>query len=206
MHCTQCSAELASESRFCHRCGAAVAGATEAAAPREQFLAAASALGDDDDPETELWQGSFSKFAMVGHWIAAAVATVGLLVLAATTSIGWTIPLSSIALVWLGLAAMLFYRQLSVHYYLTNQRFVHEKGLLWREINRIEAIDIDDVSFQQGPVERMFGVGTIEIRSSDASHPQVLLPGVERVREVAGMIDEVRRQERRKRGLHIESI
>ena len=100
----------------------------------------------------------------------------------------------------------LFYRQLAEHYYLTNRRFIHERGLLWRVIDRIEAIDIDDVSYQQGPIERLLGVGSIQIRSSDNSHPQLELLGIEKAREIAEQIDEVRRQERRKRGLHIESV
>jgi hypothetical protein len=77
---------------------------------------------------------------------------------------------------------------------------------LWRETDRIEAIDIDDVSFSQGPVERMLGVGSIRILSSDQSHPTMDLPGIENVRAVASLIDEVRRQERRKRGLYVESV
>jgi len=32
------------------------------------------------------------------------------------------------------------------------------------------------------------------------------MPGIENVKEVAGKIDEKRRSERRRRGLHIESI
>jgi hypothetical protein len=49
-------------------------------------------------------------------------------------------------------------------------------------------------------------VGTISIRSSDQTHPQIELLGIEKVREVAAMIDEARRQERRKRGLYVEAV
>ena len=146
---------------------------------------------------------------MIGSWIGAAVFSIALLVAAAVIgfgSVGWTVSLVGLLLIWVGLAARLFYRQLSEHYFLTSQRFIHEKGLLWRESDRIEAIDIDDVSFQQGPVGRMLGVGTIQILSSDQSHPVMELQGIEKVREVAAMIDDVRRQERHKRGLHIESV
>jgi hypothetical protein len=52
----------------------------------------------------------------------------------------------------------------------------------------------------------MLGVGSIRIMSSDQSHPAMDLPGIENVRAVASLIDEVRRQERRKRGLYVESV
>jgi membrane protein YdbS with pleckstrin-like domain len=83
---------------------------------------------------------------------------------------------------------------------------MHERGLLWRRQDRIETIDIDDVAVEQGPIARMLGVGTVRLTSSDRSTPEFLLAGIEDVRNVATMIDNARRTERRKRGLHIESI
>jgi membrane protein YdbS with pleckstrin-like domain len=80
------------------------------------------------------------------------------------------------------------------------------RGLLWRQTDRIEVIDIDDVAFTQGPVERVFGLGTVRITSSDQSHPELSLPGIENVQIVAGLIDDARRNERRRRGLYIESV
>ncbi|MCH2597045.1 MAG: hypothetical protein MKZ95_14805, partial [Pirellulales bacterium] len=58
----------------------------------------------------------------------------------------------------------------------------------------------------QGLVERLVGVGTVCIRSSDQSHPKIELPGIEDVNRIADMIDGVRRHERLKRGLHVESV
>jgi len=50
------------------------------------------------------------------------------------------------------------------------------------------------------------GVGTIRIVSSDRSHPDFSLPGIENARRVAEQFDDARRAERRRRGLHIEQI
>ena len=107
---------------------------------------------------------------------------------------------------WLALAAWYGYRRMSVHYKLSNQRLQHENGLLWRTVDRVELIDIDDVTYRQGPVERLLGVGTIVIASSDTTNPELQLPGIEHVSKVADMIDDARRKERRSRGLHIESV
>lgn len=209
MTCTQCDSEVIAEAVFCHQCGGRVAERSPNGDPREKFRNAISMADDDDSPEQELWQGKFSKLAMIGAWAGAGAFSLVLLLTAVFGSFspkGWGISLVVVFAIWLGLALRLFYRQLSEHYYLTDRRFMHERGLLWREINRIEAIDIDDVSYQQGPIERILGVGTIVIRSSDNSHPKMELLGIEKVRDVAEMIDEVRRQERRKRGLHIEAV
>ena len=209
MKCTHCDAELVAEAIFCHQCGQRVGETTYSESPLERFSAATTGRDDDDSPENELWQGKYSKLAMIGSWIGAGLFSLGLLLTAAVSGFSgtaWGISLLLILAIWIGLLIQLFYRQLSEHYYLTDRRFIHERGILWREINRIEAIDIDDVSFHQGPIERALGVGTIQIRSSDNSHPELEIHGIEQARVVAEQIDEVRRQERRKRGLHIESV
>ena len=78
--------------------------------------------------------------------------------------------------------------------------------MLARRTERIEVIDIEDVSFHQGPVQRMLGIGTIELTSTDRSHPQLIMPGIAQVKTVAGLIDDVRRRERQRRSLHIRSM
>ena len=110
------------------------------------------------------------------------------------------------AFVWLYLIGLLVYRKLSVRYELTTERFIHEVGILRRVTDRIEVIDIDDVNYTQGIIERMVGVGTIKISSSDRSHPELTMRGIDDVKRIADEIDDVRRAERRRRGLHIEAI
>ncbi len=209
MNCSVCNLEAIEAASFCHHCGARLGEGHPEPTPRQRLQAAVGNNADEDQPERELWQGSYSKLGMIGSWLSAAAFSVAMLLMAALASFSgraWLISLGLIVLVWVALVIRLLYLQLSRHYYLTDQRFTHERGLLWREIDRIEAIDIDDVSFSQGPVERMLGVGSIRILSSDVSHPTMDLPGIENVRTVASLIDEIRRQERRKRGLYVESV
>jgi membrane protein YdbS with pleckstrin-like domain len=146
---------------------------------------------------------------MIGGWIAAATVTLAVLIIAAMSSLsgqGWLMALVLMAVVWLVVLVQLLYRRMSIHYLLTNQRLIHERGILWHRTDRIEAIDVDDVQFSQGPIERLAGVGTIHIISSDQSTPQFDLVGIEDVSRVATLIDDVRRKERRKRAVHIESL
>ena len=161
---------------------------------------------DDDESERDLWSGGFSPKAMVGSWIATALVSVAVLVGAVMLQQSVLIGLAIVAVLWVVVGLIYAQRRLGVHYQLTSQRFIHQTGILTRKTDRIEVIDIDDVSYVQGPVQRMFGVGTITITGSDRTHPELLMYGIGNVKEVAGLIDDIRRSERRKRSLHIEAI
>jgi membrane protein YdbS with pleckstrin-like domain len=217
MKCPACEADLPADAAYCHKCGAslepvpakpaAAAGGGPGGKRSRGPLPFAPTTGDDQ--EEVLWQGQFSKLAMIGAWLAGVVFTIAVVavgVFASFTGSAWAIAAGVIVLVWLGLVLRLLYLQLSLHYYLTNQRFIHERGLLWREVDRIETIDIDDVGVVQGPVERMLKIGSIRLRSSDATTPEFMIQGIENVRQVASLIDDARRKERRRRGMYIESV
>jgi uncharacterized membrane protein YdbT with pleckstrin-like domain len=116
----------------------------------------------------------------------------------------WWIVLGVLALCWIYGIVGFIYRRLSMHYELTTQRFIHSRGILIRTVDRIDVIDIDDVSYVQGIIQRILGVGTIQLQSSDRSHRQLTLAGIDQVQRVSGMIDDVRRKERRRRSLHLD--
>jgi len=209
MQCTKCHSESTPEAKYCHQCGENLTSPTSESTIKDRFVAMSANRNGDDSPEKVLWQGSYSILAMASSWAIAVILSAAVLLFSALYGLGgtgWLTVLGILVLLWAGLGLQLIYRQLSVHYYMTNQRFIHERGLLWREIDRIEAIDIDDVSYQQGPVERMLSIGTILIRSSDSSHPVLEIHGIEKVRDVSATIDEIRRQERNKRGLYVEAV
>ena len=181
-----------------------------AASPRDRFEKLVSDQRDnldDHEPEEMLWNGGYSPKAMVGSWIILIIVSIGLLVAAIMFSeFSFSIAFTVIAVLWVFVAANYARMRLGFHYELTSQRFIHKTGLLTRRTDRIEVIDIDDVSYEQGPIQRMFGVGSINITSSDRSDPFLHLVGIDKVGEVSGLIDDVRRAERRRRSLHIESI
>jgi len=160
--------------------------------------------------EKELWQGSYSPKDMAGPFLLAALASIAAVVTAAVWGelggAGWLWLILAIAAVWIALGLQLAYRRLSIRYRLTDQRFFHEHGILTRVVDRIEVIDMDDITFEQGLVDRFFGVGTIKVSSSDVTHPMLLITGIDDVQKVAGLIDNARRAERLRRGLHIESV
>lgn len=205
--CPNCNTDLFDSARFCDQCGQPTSGETGAIATNRQRFRPTHEIVDDE--EIGLWSGTFCSKAMVGWWILAVFATVAIPILALVLQLpgeAWLIVLCLLAAVWLFPASLLIYRRLSVYYELTNQRFVHKSGILNRKTNRIEVIDMDDVSYQQGIVERMLGTGSIRIQSSDTSHPKITLDGIDNVEHVAQLIDDARRKERVRRGLHIEAV
>jgi membrane protein YdbS with pleckstrin-like domain len=113
----------------------------------------------------------------------------------------WFVWLPLIAVLWLLVIVRYAVRRLGVHYKMTNQMFFHRRGILTRTIDRIEAIDIDDITWQQGLVERMVNVGSIIITSRDRTNPQFTLVGIEDVENVSRLIDKARRAERLRRGV-----
>jgi hypothetical protein len=209
MKCGQCGGEVPAASAFCPHCGAQLAVAA-AGARSEGRDAAVSKLrpGSGNQPtEEDLWSGTYSPKAMVGPAFGLGIITViGLvaaILLGGAGLIVWTI---AAVVLWALLALVVWYKRLTVRYRLTNFRFFHETGLLNRVRNRIEVIDINDVTLQQKLIERMFDVGSIHIQSSDVTHPDIYLPGIENVREVTDLIDNTRRAERQRRGVFMENI
>jgi hypothetical protein len=226
MKCPTCLAAVPDDAAFCPQCGARMAGAATnranptvtaagvgdasgAATSPKAIAASAMRRAGQTPPEEEIWTGGYSPKAMFGAWITAAFATVAGLIAVLmwkNDTLGWLILGIGVVLVWGGLLLNLAVQRLSVKYRLTNQRLFHEKGILRRVTDRIEVIDIDDVTVVQGIVERMLNVGTIRVTSSDHSNPELPMPGIDDVKVVADMIDKARRAERERRGLYIESV
>jgi hypothetical protein len=201
---------------FCHKCGERLA-----VAPSDSFTEAqtgdpAASLAQpsltrsaEETPEKELWQGGYSSKAMFDAWALCGLLTVCLMVIGIFTVrslTGWLILLGLASLPWIYSVAVYFHRHWSVRYCLTTQRFIHERGILRRVNDRIEVLDMNDITFQQRLTERLWGTGTIIISSKDQTHPRLILPGIEDVASVAAIIDNTRLAERRRRGLHVEQI
>ena len=203
MQCPSCGVETVEQAVFCHRCG-------QRLEPGETGLGSPAAPSNaPEPPEEEIWRGGYSSKAMAGLWgICGLVSLAALLagVFWARTAVWWLVVLAVTVLPWCYFLSLLCYRRLSVHYVLTSRRFIHESGLVRRVNNRIELLDVDDITFEQGPLDRLTGVGTIRVASHDRTDPLLVLAGIEDVQQVAAMFDNARLAERRRRGLHIEQI
>jgi hypothetical protein len=216
MQCPACGVEAIPEAVFCHKCGERLSSDNRAVgqSPYDSGKTPSSVVELRQDntarPEEELWRGGFSTKAMLGGWVLSAAIS-GLLLFIGIVWMPWTawwwlLLLLAMLAPWAYHISLLCYRRMSVRYILTSQRFIHESGILRCVNDRIELLDMSDISFEQGIWERLVGVGTIRILSTDRSHPAFELPGIEDVRSVAAIFDNARIAERRRRGLHVEQI
>jgi membrane protein YdbS with pleckstrin-like domain len=216
MLCTACKTEIPGNSSFCPKCGKrtdeaavrpAVAGAPIAVpgeAPRPAPLAASQA-----EPNKVLWSGCYSPKAMLGWWILEAVVIVAAItaaVLVPFPPITWIVAGAVIVISLLWVLSVMLIRQMSLSYELSNEQLIHREGLLKRVTNRIETIDIDDVTHEQSLLERMLGIGSILVISSDKTHPRLTLRGIDDVQRVADVIDNTARDQRRRRSAYVEQI
>lgn len=215
MKCEVCGENLAADAMFCPKCGerrkTATAESPEPVTGADKFRQTmANKMIDPkaDEPETVLWQGSYSPKAMVGGWLLSLVVTIVAFVVGGVffPGVGLFVAAAIAVSVWGGHLLLLIYQRMSHDYKLTSQRFVHGHGILRRVTDRIEVIDIDDVQVTQGFIERFLGVGTIRLLSSDVTSPLTTLVGINEVTRIATLIDDTRRAERRKRSVHIEQV
>lgn len=209
MKCDACGREAPAESSFCPQCGAPLGkdGGDQRPATVKRLKPGGGRDGRKQPTEEDLWSGTYSPQAMIGPAAGLAVLTVLAFVGGSFAGpIGITAAAIGSVVMWVLLGLALLYRRLTVKYRLTTFRLFHESGLLQRKRDRIEVIDINDVNLSQGIIERMFNVGTIHIDSSDKSHPDFDMPGIDNVRHVADLIDNTRRAERQRRAVFMENV
>jgi hypothetical protein len=115
----------------------------------------------------------------------------------------WYPSLIVIAALWIWFGCVRMYRVWTIKYQLTAHQFYHEQGIFKRVRDVIEVIDIDDLKLERTLWDRMVngGVGTVTIRSTDQSSPELRLLGLENPDVVFKSLDEARRKERVARGL-----
>ena len=160
----------------------------------------------DSESEEDLWQGRSSWKFYADLIVVAAGWTVIAAIVWFTTPrwLGWTVLIMAL-LGWVYVAGRVAYGMLNHHYRLTTQRLFIERGILSRTIDQAELIRIDDVRIHKTLLNRMTGVGSVELFSTDASDRQVMLWGVEKPDALADSIRD-RMRSLRQRSLFVESL
>ncbi len=167
-----------------------------------------SADGAPLDPELEadLWHGH-------PHWkdyidllgVAACWTVIGAVLGIMTRGwIGWTC-LALITLAWFYAGIRTALGMLNHHYRLTTQRLFVSRGILSKTIDQTEIIRIDDVRITKSLLNRLCGLGSIEVMSTDPSDRQTILQGVPAPDHVADLIRNQMRILRRK-SLFVERL
>lgn len=164
--------------------------------------------------ESDLWHGRTSWKHFVGRlavWVLLMVAAgFGVVAIArgseAIDTSGGLLMFAGVALVagvligWPALVAILGNR-----YRLTSQRLFIDRGILSVTVDQLELIRVDDVRIHKSVTDRMFGLGTVEVISTDASDREIRIAGITDCDLVA---EHIRRRMRtmRKSSLYVENL
>jgi len=167
----------------------------------------------DPSEESDLWEGRtkwqhFIPSLMVGMlaiivviWISLSLkgwrnwsaSSVFMFDFIATTVIGLTV------------IGRLVWTIFSSRYRLTTQRLFVERGLISQTIDQTELIRVDDVRIHKTFLDRVFGPGSIEVMSTDATDRGLKIVGVADPDKIAEAI-RVHMRTLRKRSLFVENI
>lgn len=91
-------------------------------------------------------------------------------------------------------------------YVLTTQRLRLSRGILSKAYDDLEIYRVKDISLHQPMIQRMVGLGTITLMTSDTTHPMFVLPAIRdplAVRDVIRNQVELMRRERGVRELDV---
>jgi|YelNatPaOPRAMG01_1025707.scaffolds.fasta_scaffold103203_2 uncharacterized membrane protein YdbT with pleckstrin-like domain len=212
MKCPNCGSELDPLTGVCPQCqgsenpAQATARAPASGAETEQ----APKRGD---PDVELWKASYSPWGMIGTWMTLGIITIIVIVVDILLMRGplknqvgplWGITLGLVAIAWLVFLVIAWYRKMTIQYRLTTYRFYHRKGFVFRTVDSMEVIDIDDIAMHQNLLERLVGVGRVILRTKDPSDPFLVLQGVPNPEEAFKKIDKARRDEQIRRSIKVQ--
>lgn len=158
--------------------------------------------------EITLWEGRT-------HWTHfAGSLAVGLLAVLVISIVGYRFRATAGMLgIWLVLviacvavvAARVTLRVLSCHYRLTNQRLFITRGILSQTTDQSELIRVDDVRVLRTLADRLLGLGSVEILSTDLTDRALVIEGV---RGAVAIAEHVRANMRvlRKKSLFVEQL
>ncbi|HEV2293376.1 MAG TPA: PH domain-containing protein [Tepidisphaeraceae bacterium] len=94
----------------------------------------------------------------------------------------WMTPVAILLAIIAVLAPWLIVR--TTRYRITNYRIDYERGVLKKRIDTMELWHVDDISFEQGFVDRLMNVGSIKILSDDRTTPRLDLDGLPNPRAI----------------------
>ena len=145
-----------------------------------------------------VWGVCNVALAVIVGWVASRVDWLGFT--GAFWAIAGVVVVSGIFVVGRVVLAVLGHR-----YRLTSQRLFIERGILSRSVDQTELIRVDDVRLHKSFLNRVFGLGSVGIVSTDTSDREVVIEGIREAEKVAEAIRTHMRLMRR-RSLFVENL
>ena len=159
--CEQCGIERADISTPCSVCGRKPAQAQ----PAQQPASSPQRVARSD--EKTLWEGHPSGLCYIGHWI------LGVLLF---------IPIGLIFIIYAVLD-----RKTRV-FTLTTRKVMMQSGIISRKTSEVSMRDIRSINMSQGILERLFGLGTVQIGSAGTAGIEVEFKGIRNPSQVRDQI------------------
>lgn len=181
---------------------------------RGVVVGAGNGASVDPTHEVELWNGRTSWKHFAGSlflWVLISVVFAVAADWAAAGKEGWTfgrkllLDVIVVAAVGLFILGRMLLNILSFRYRLTNQRLFIERGILSQTIDQTELIRVDDVRLHKSFMDRVLGLGTLEVISTDSTDNNLRVVGIDGPEKVAESIRTNMRQLRRK-SLFVENL
>lgn len=167
-----------------------------------------------DAVESEVWAGrtSWKHFApRLTLW----VAVNGVVAFVASWGVARSEAFTRTHLFWFVAAAVVLsgipvmggiaLRVLGCRYRLTSQRLFIARGIISQTLDQTELVRVDDVRIYKSLVDRLLGLGTVAIVSTDATDKEITMEGIAGSDQVAEAI-RARMRAMRKKSLYVENI
>jgi len=156
----------------------------------------------DGSEEIDVWWGSYAGRTLLPSFAVCVLLTLVVIVAAVYIQRRYDLDPLAVryaayavaALIWLVQLAQWSYRVLTFSYRLTTRRFLLERSFFNSLRATVDLRRITRVEVAQRPLERMLGVGRINIIEEEKSVPSIELCGVCRPETVANMIREQAKQ------------
>jgi membrane protein YdbS with pleckstrin-like domain len=216
-YCPSCGTEMPDNARFCSQCGSAMQDEPKQAARQdaeESFEPGARRAppmtppAPTGDAAEAIWTGWPSRKRHIPMLALGLIVLAVPLIAAAVTGSALLLILSGLGLLWsLWEIARMLIEPINLRYWLTADRLFVRRGILRRTTDQTELIRVDDIRMHQGIVDRIFGIGNVEVDcESDITDAKLVLTGVDDPMRVGELIRTGMQTLRRARGVFIEKI
>lgn len=188
--CPDCGRDVSTLATACPHCGR----------PSPAGLTPIAGAPGPARKEETLWQGTPSAALLAGHIAGIVLVLVAIPLL--TRFFAATMPdMERVRLVrfgWIATAVLVVIQSIalltawirlrSTMYRVTNQRVLVEQGVFSKTVDEIDLRYVEDSTFTQSLVERILGIGSVTLISSDKNTPRYVLRSIRDPRGVREMI------------------
>jgi membrane protein YdbS with pleckstrin-like domain len=139
--------------------------------------------------EHELYQGRPSWRALMSFYVAGIGLAVVVVVILGLVAGEWA-PALVVAAVIAGLTLVVgSFRRASTKYLITNQRLRISRGIVRRKVQETRLERVQNVNYEQGALDRMLGVGTVDFDTAGSDDSEFRFDWVNRPEEVVRAVD-----------------